>query len=293
MRVSPPELYTRVSDATTRLQDDGGVFRRFVEKHELDRVEYWLLTRYRYFPGSVTPNDFLTFGPYTSVSKYQGALESLADKKMVERAGEGRYKLVDAARKAIVDVYNDYFARVARSNALADEEGQTLYGLIERVYTAALRQSEVPTPILNAAHSVLPETDSIWVQLERRLVGLMIYRDESHMAAWREAGYTGPRIELSTQLYEAAEGLSHAALREAASRLDDKDFVSALSALHSGGEVVQRADQYRLSTSGRQTRDEIEAATDQHFERPFGALGEDEFDAMLKSMERLAGVVTT
>ena len=116
--------------------------------------------------------------------------------------------------------------------------------------------------MLNAAHSILPETDSVWVQLERRLVGLMIYRDESHIAAWRETGYSGPRVEVSTLLLQTESGLTHAELRAAASRLDDKDFVSALSALHSGGEVSQRAERYRLSASGRAARQEIEEATD-------------------------------
>jgi hypothetical protein len=157
------------------------------------------------------------------------------------------------------------------------------------VYSAALRQSDVPTPILSAAHSVLPETDSIWVQLERRLVGLTIFREEAYIAAWREAGYTGPRIELSTALFQAGEqSLSYDEMRQAASRLDDKDFVSALSALHSGGEVTQREERYRLSKSGRAAREEIEAATDRHYARPFSTLEDEALDRMVGWLDALA-----
>ena len=287
MRLPIADLYARLSGATARLQDDGGVFRRFTEKHRLDRLEFWLATRLRYFPGSATPNDFSTFGPYTSVSKYQGALGGLAEKKLVERSGEGRYRLTDAARKGLADTYAEYFARVARLNLLPEADAQSLYQLVDQAYISALRQADVPVPILNAAHSVLPEIDSVWVQLERRMVGLMIFRDESHIAAWRGAGYTGPRIELSSLLFGAADGLSHDELRAAASRLDDKDFVSALSALHSGGEVTQRAERYKLSKAGRATRQEIEEATDRNYARPFAALEDDRFDALIELLDKL------
>ena len=288
MRLAPAEVHHRVSEAVSRLQDDGGLFRRFVESRKLDRVEFWLMTRFRYFPGSATPGDFSTFGPYTSVSKYQDALDALAQKKEVERAGMGRYRLADATRRAIAEVYDEYFSTVAQGGALADEEVASLHEWVDCVYTAALRQSDVPVPILNAAHSVLPDSDSVWVHVERRLVGLSIFRDDSHIAAWREAGYTGPRIELSTALFRAEEGMTHDELRAAASRLDDKDFASALSALHSGGEVTQRADRYRLSRSGRQVREGIEADTDRYYGRPFAALEDEHLDRMMQYLAKIA-----
>ena len=288
MQLASADIYDRVSKATARLQDDGGVFRRFIERHQLDRTEFWLAARFRYFPGSATPHDFSTFGPYTSVSIYRSALDRLVDKRLAERAGEARYRLTEPARKALADTYTEYFGRVARSSALLDEDADRLFGITESAYAAALRQSDVPVPILNAAHSILPEIDSVWVQLERRLVGLMIFRDDAHIAAWREAGYTGPRIELSTQLFHKEEGLAYEELRAKADRLDDKDFASALSALHSGGEVSQRAEKYRLSKAGRATRQEIEDATNLHFEKPFASLPDDDLKTMLDLMNLLA-----
>lgn len=287
MNLPVADVMLRLSDAVARLQDDGDVFHRFTDKHQLDRLEFWLAARFRYFPGSATPHDFLTFGPYTSVSKYQAALDRLVEKKLVERAGEGRYKLAGGARKALADAYAEYFARVARLDPLPQEEAESLYELLDRVYAAALRQPDMPVPILNAAHSVLPDTDSIWVQIERRLLGLTIYRDDAYIAAWRDAGYTGPRIELSTLLFHSQEGMAHEALREAASRLDDKDFTSALSALHSGGEVSQRDEKYRLSKAGRAARQEIEDATLRNFERPFAALEADQLKALMDGLDRL------
>lgn len=288
MRWSGSDLYAGVSKATSRVQDDGGLFRRYKDKHQLDDLEFWLVTRFRYFPGSATPNDFLTFGPYTSVSQYRDALSGLARKQLAARASEGRYRLAESARKGINDTYAEYFARVARIDDLDEGQAEALFGLTDRVYAAAQRQSEVPVPILSAAHSTLPDSGSIWVQLERRLAGLSLYRADVHIAAWREVGYTGPRVELSTALFAAPDGLSEGQLRAAAPKLDDHDFLSALSALHSGGEVTLREERYKLTQAGRAVRQSIDEATDRNYERPFAVLEDDQLDRLIELLDRLA-----
>jgi len=288
MRLSGSDLYARVSKATSRVQDDGGLFRRFKDKHQLNDLEFWLVIRFRYFPGSVTPNDFLTFGPYTSVSKYRDALSSLVQKTLAARASEERYRLAESARKGIGDTYAEYFARVARIGDLNEDEAESLFELSDRVYAAAQQQSEVPVPNLSAAHSTLPDSSSIWVQLERRLAGLSLYRADAHIAAWREVGYTGPRVELSTALFSAPDGLSEDQLRAAAPRLDDHDFLSALSALHSGGEATLREERYKLTQAGRAVRQAIEEATDRNYERPFAVLEDEQIDRMIESLDKVA-----
>ncbi len=81
MAFSSAELYSLILAALTYLQDDGQLFDRGVEKAGLTRDEFWLLNRFRYFPGSVAPSDFLTLGPYTSTSIYARNLEALTTKK--------------------------------------------------------------------------------------------------------------------------------------------------------------------------------------------------------------------
>lgn len=288
MTFLPAEIYERISHAVSRLQDDGDVFRRFIDKNKLERLEFWLLTRFRYFPGSITAKDFATFGPYTSTSKYRAALSTLVDKQLAESVGDTRYRLSDAGRKGAEETYQKYYARVARNNTLNEEETTRLHELVDRVYIQALRQVDVPVPILSAVHSTMPETDSMWVQIERRAVGLQVLRDDAHIAAWREAEFTGPRIEVSTALYHSENSLSHEELREAASRLDDDDFLGALSALHSGGEVSQYDERYKLSKTGREVRQSIEDATNRNYGGPFEVLDSGQIDQLMMLMEKIA-----
>lgn len=283
------EIFSSIHNAAPRLQGDGGVFGRFVDKHKLDELEFWLLTRFRYFPGSITAKDFLTFGPYTSLSKYKDALKYLADKTLTESTGDSRYRLTDSARKSIEETYHKYFARVARVNVLDDEEAERLNQLIDLVYRHALRQVDVPVPILNAVHSTMPDSDSTWVQIERRLVGLQIFREDAYIAAWRDAGYSGARIEVSSALFERNGGLSHDELRANTPRLDDNDFLSALSALHSGDEVKQREGRYKLSKSGHAAQQAIEDATDENYAAPFEPLERDQIGEIVELLKKIAG----
>jgi hypothetical protein len=122
MALSSAEMYSLILAALTYLQDDGHQFEHGVEKARLTPDEFWLLNRFRYFPGSAAPGDFLTFGPYTSVSIYERNLEALVTKKYAETIEAGRYRSSEAGRKLIELQYRDYY------NAIAKQIGRACVG---------------------------------------------------------------------------------------------------------------------------------------------------------------------
>lgn len=273
MALSPAELYALVLSALNYLQDDGGQFRKGQEKAGLVREEFWLLNRFRHFPGTVAPGDFLTFGPYASASIYEQRLDALVAKKVAEKVEAGRYRLSDSGRKLVEQLYRDYFAAIARHDHLNEADVQRLSQLSDRVVAFAVRQPDVPAPITNATCSAFPQTSRPWVYVERRVTALAVFRDDAHIAAWREDGWSGPRIAVSTALFKADGPLPYEQLRAAVAQLNDKDFKSALSALHSGAEVSRSADDiYKLTIAGRQARQAIEDLTDRNYGVLFNAL---------------------
>ena len=266
MALSPADLYALVLSALNYLQDDGGQFRKGAEKAGLTREEFWLLNRSRYFPGTVAPGDFLTFGPYASISTYEQRLESLVAKKFAEAVGAGRYRSSEAGRKLVEQLYRDYFAAIARHDRLDETDVRRLGALADRAVAYMARQPDVPSPITNASRSAFPDTTRAWVYAERRVTALAVFREDAHIAAWREGGWSGPRIAVSTALFKAAQPLAHAQLRAAAAQLNDNDFKSAISALHSGGEVAHTAEEvYQLTAAGRQARQAVEDMTDRNY----------------------------
>lgn len=290
MALSPAELYALVLSALNYLQDDGGQFRKGQEKAGLSRDEFWLLNRFRYFPGTVAPGDFLTFGPYASASTYEERLDSLVAKKFAEVVDTGRYRSADAGRKLVDQLYRDYFAAIARHDRLDEADVQRLGGLADRGVAYLVRQPDVPSPITNAARSSFPDTTRAWVYAERRVTALAVFRDDAHIAAWREDGWSGPRIAVSTALFRAAQPLPLTELRAAVVPLNDKDFKSAISALHSGGEISHNAeDIYKLTAAGRQARQMIEEMTDRNYAVLFNALSEDELLELIELLEQVRG----
>ena len=273
MALSSAEWYDLILAALNYLQDDGGQFQRGLDKGGLSRDELWLLYRFGYFPGSVAPSDFLTFGPYTSVSNHQKIIDLLIAKKYAEQVGPGRYRASDAGRRFIEALYRDYFNAIAKHDGLTEEELHRLGELADRAVTSAVRQPEVPAPITSAARSAFPDIDQLWVYIERRVLAMAMFRADAHIAAWRDDGWSGPRIEVSTALFKVPDRLSAADLRAATARLDDKDFKSAVAALHSGGELSHTADDaYYLTKSGRTARQTVEDQTNRNYAVLFNAL---------------------
>lgn len=293
MALSPADLYALVLSALNYLQDDGGQFRKGGEKAGLTREEFWLLNRFRYFPGTVAPGDFLTFGPYTSISTYEQRLESLVAKKFAEVVDTGRYRSAEAGRKLVDQLYRDYFAAIARHDRLNDADVQRLGALADRAVAYLVRQPDVPAPITNATRSAFPETTRAWVYAERRVTALAVFRDDAHIAAWREDGWSGPRIAVGTVLFKAAQPLPYNQLRAAAAQLNDEDFQSAISALRSGGEVSHTAeDIYQLTAAGRRARQVVEDKTDRNYAVMLNALSSGELTELVGLLEQVRGPAT-
>jgi hypothetical protein len=292
MALTSAELYALILSALNYLQDDGGQFRKGTEKAGLTREEFWLLNRFRYFPGTVAPGDFLTFGPYASNSTYEQQLESLVAKKFAEKVEASRYRAAETGRKLGDQMYRDYFAAIARHDRLSEADIQRLGALSDRVVAFLVRQPEVPAPSTNAARSVFPDIHRPWVYAERRITAMAVFHDDAHMAAWREDGWSGPRVAVSTALFKAAQPLPYAQLRATVAQLNDKDFKSALSALHSGAEVSHTADDiYKLTDAGRQARQLVEELTEQNYAVLFNALTPDELQELIALLEQVRGPI--
>lgn len=292
MTLAFAEIHELILGALRHLQDDGDRMQLAIQKKQLSRTEFWLLSRLRYFPASVTPGDFKTYDPYTSTSIFEQSLEALAGKNLVERVDPNRYRSAETSRKLIEKLYRDYFGRIAKHDFLPTAEVQRLGALADRVLNSAVHQPNLHTPITEATSSVFPASDEIWVMAERRLVALSAFRDDAHIAAWRDEGWSGPEIALSTALFQSANGLSSTQLREATATLDDKDFKSALSALHSNAEVGHTEEQYFLSARGLASRQKIEDVTNRNYSLPFSALESIELEELIGLLEKTRGPQT-
>ena len=127
------------------------------------------------------------------------------------------------------------------------------------------------------------------VRLYRAVWELSIYRDACFRAAWQTEGYTGPLIDVLTQVWEGAS-TAEAITERLAAKQERESIVANLVLLEERDDIERSADAVALTTQGRATRDAIEGRTDTaYFDRwPVGvrlqALKVD-FDALMRAVE--------
>jgi hypothetical protein len=204
---------------------------------------------------------------------------------------EGRYRLTETGRKLVETLYRDYFNAISKHTALPDDDVQRLGTLAGQAVASVVRQPEVPAPITNAARSTFPENDHGWVYAERRVVAMALFREDAYIAAWREEGWSGPQVAVSSALFKAPDyRLSASQLREAVVHLTDKDFNSALAALHSGGEVAHTStDYFRLTVAGRKARQFVEDLADRNYAVMFKVLEPSELNELTGLLGKIQG----
>ena len=93
------------------------------------------------------------------------------------------------------------------------------------------------------------------------------YRGDSHTMAWGAAGFDATEIGLLTELYWGLAMRTYTRTRA----WSDADFDAAEDRLRSRGLI----DGEGFSTSGRETREAIEVATDEQMQPALDALGDD------------------
>ncbi|HUQ41492.1 MAG TPA: hypothetical protein VM052_03225, partial [Candidatus Limnocylindrales bacterium] len=104
------------------------------------------------------------------------------------------------------------------------------------------------------------------VALENTLFGLWHARDDSHMAAWREAGFDGPSFDLLTRLWRS-EAATEDELEQKLPGQRADDVRQNLARLRHDGFV--EPDGLRLTDRGTSVRSRIEDETDRRFFAPW------------------------
>jgi helix-turn-helix protein len=119
------------------------------------------------------------------------------------------------------------------------------------------------------AHRGLPLQDEIHseiVRVDRCISELWNFRDDSHIAAWQAAGYTGPRIDVLSQVWEGK-----ATVDQVVSALDFRqtraDVEHEIDALVEARELDRKGGSLVLTELGSDRRDSIERDTDARYFR--------------------------
>jgi hypothetical protein len=235
-----------------------------------------MLQAAEFAPGPLTVAGLRVRDIYASERIVAALLDLIAGEGWLERDAAGAYELTDAGR-ATVDALLQRRAQLLADVALmAAAQAERLHELLARLVEAGMAAPE-PPGVWCLAHSrrrAPPEGAPILARMLQLFEDFNAFRDDSHMAAWRDLGVEGYVWEafalladgLATDADAVAEQLRHRGYSRA-------EYAAALASLATRGWLAPAdASTYRLSEAGRAVRQGVERATDDAFYAPWAAL---------------------
>jgi DNA-binding MarR family transcriptional regulator len=131
------------------------------------------------------------------------------------------------------------------------------------------------------------------VRFEQAIYDLWMARDDSHIAAWRDAGLEGPPLQLLTLLW-SGEAATMSDLTEKLREDQAPDDVEAnMAYLMERGYVTREDNTLALTPEGALTREDIERETDRIYFTPWPHSTEEAAwmrDRLSELIENLPGV---
>jgi hypothetical protein len=236
---------------------------RLTEELEIDRPALLFVT------GGVAPQGGGRFtemwNPYaTQWDQQQAASAAARDAGLVDEK-DGRWDLTAAGRDLMKRVRREADAYLTSLPSPLDKtELARLASLLGRAFDATSASldrrwhSHIPRAARMAGDGSHP-----MVALENAIYGLWQARDDSHMAAWREASLDGPTLDALTRIWRGEA----ASAEDLAAKLTSQrpaDVGAELARLRRDG-LVSASDPPRVTDKGMRARQAIEDETDRLF----------------------------
>ncbi len=213
--------------------------------------------------------------PYSNPQNFTEAFARLSAEGWIEDAGGGEYRVTEAAREAarsIVRVGDDYLGTL-EVTAMGDAE--RLCELLQRLAAANGNAAEPPGKWATVVRfRVADEASPLLAQVREYLMDLFAYRDDSHIAAWRDYPVSAMAWNALGVIWSGAGFTPQQIAEQVWFRgYDADDYVKALDELRRRGWIDGDA---QLTPIGKALRDAVEQLTEAYFYAPWFALRDSE-----------------
>ncbi|HEV2250016.1 MAG TPA: hypothetical protein VGT60_05880 [Candidatus Limnocylindria bacterium] len=242
---------------------------RAMERLGLDRPAYFatidLATQ---DPRGARPQDIQNSAYRTTDEPLRAPLAAAESVGLLEWR-DGRWSLTEKGREAVGGfrrAIDGYFATLTPIDA---HDLDRLAGLLDDALAACLRSADPKTRdhTARAARYRWQEPSSAFARLDAAVYGLWQVRDDCHVQAWRDAGLSGPTLDVLTRVWRA-EAASADELATKISTQTAADVRASVQRLRADG-LVTPGPELGLTPRGTAIREGIEAATDRYFFAPW------------------------
>lgn len=213
-------------------------------------------------------------------------------------AEPGGYRLTPAGRALTDAVLAAMLEGTARPTAMAPERLERLAALLARPADASAAVDAHDATAIRVSRRFDPGPGApVLARIRRRLIDLLSFRDDAHVAAWRRHAAAGHEWEafshtLGEHVFGERADTPEALAEKLGYRGYDADaYRAALRASVGRGWLVEGADgAFQATDEGRRVRAAVEAETDRLYYAPWD-LSDDEANELRGLLEELAGAL--
>jgi DNA-binding MarR family transcriptional regulator len=268
----------------------------FVEEHDLSEgLDIQLIQlAYGSAPESITPEHVVKRSPYGNPEFVEEQMREAVERGWLEAVGEGQYVPTEKGQQAAADLFALADRIFGGIESLPDDDLKRITALLSKVVA---RAQELPEPdekwVLSWGSRFDRGPDApLMVQVRRRLIDLLGFRDDVHVAAWQPYGVGGQVWEAFTYIWRGEAGAA-AELAETLSyrNYDEAAYVAALEELVSRGWIAEAEGKYITTEEGKVLRQQAEDATNRYFDAAWSGLSEAEVKEVHGLLEKLADAV--
>lgn len=253
-----------------------------------------LLATLTFEPEPATPSHLLVRVPYYTPEVYHERLEKLRAHGMLDKVDDGRYRVSPAGRKAISDFIELARQALISLDPLPEEAGSRLAALLGRLVDASLNASQPPrTWSIALSYKLMPPAQPALPYIEQAFSCLAAYRDDAHLAAWRDTGLSAMALEELSLLWQGAVSNYEDICRKLTYRGHSCEVYNiVLRELRNLGFVDGPDHDLRLTSAGRMYRSNIEELTDRYYFAPWRVLRKSERKELYDLLQQLHTAIT-
>lgn len=242
---------------------------RAMDRLGLDRPAYFsVIDLGTQDPRGARPQDVQNSAYRTTDDPLRAPLAAAESVGLV-RWQDGRWSLTDSGH-VVLDEFRQamdrHFAGLTPIGAAdLDELATLLDSALAACVQAPDPKTREHTP--RAARYRWIEPSSPFARLDAAVYGLWQVRDDCHVQAWRDAGLTGPTVDVLTRIWRS-EATTEGELAGKIATQRPEDVRASVQRLRSDGSLAD-GEPLRLTAAGTTLRERVEADTDRYFFAPW------------------------
>ena len=244
-------------------------------------------------PEPLTPETFIKRAPYARPEAFiENMLASTERGWFIQE--NGKFWLTEAGNEVVKELIEHNNGLFSSIETLPAAELERLFKLLNLVVE---KIKQLPCPVEKPAFELSLRFDRgvsvpLLSQIRRRMIDLLAFRDDVHIAAWTPHETEGQIWETFTFLWrKQAQNAADLAEQLVARNYDQVAYAAALEKLVRRGWLIQRGDIYFIQPKAAQLRQEVEDLTDQLYNAAFADLSPAEMAEFQSLMTKLAQTI--